>query len=65
VANPHYAAPVLPEYPLTAANVRRYKQRLRAYDAARLELRLATPEEIQRENSIVETSQPRILEFES
>jgi hypothetical protein len=63
--NPRLAAPALPKAPLTAAKVRRYKERLRAYDAARLELKVATPAEIQRQNSVSQTThRPRILELD-
>lgn len=63
--NPHAASPAVPKAPLTAAKVRRYKERLRAYDAARIELNLATPAEVQQENSIAKRAHlVRVLEFE-
>jgi len=40
--NPRAALPAVPKAPLTAAKVRLYKERLRAYDAARIKLNLAT-----------------------
>jgi hypothetical protein len=49
---------------LTVAALHRYKDRLRAFDAARLELKLASPAQIQRENSAVGTVLlPRTLRF--
>jgi len=62
--NPQRAAPALPARGLTVARLHRYKERLRAFDVARLELKLATPAQIQRENSAVGTPiRPRILRF--
>ena len=62
--NPNQAAPALPKSGFTAARLHRYKERLRAFDAARLELKLVTPVQLQRENSAVRTSfRPRILRF--
>lgn len=63
--NPRAARPTLPNAPLTAAKVRRYKERLRAYDAARIELNLAKPAEVQQENSVAKRAHlVRVLEFE-
>lgn len=62
--NPQQAAPALPTTSLTVTKLHRYKDRLRAYDAARLELKLASPAQIQRENSATESAfKPRIVEF--
>ena len=62
--NPQQAAPALSTKRLTVAALHRYKERLRAFDAARLELKLASPAMIQRENSAVGTaSHSRILRF--
>ncbi|MEO7799438.1 MAG: hypothetical protein ABIY47_17115 [Opitutaceae bacterium] len=62
--NPQQSAPALPTTALTLAKLHRYKERLRAFDAARLELKLASPVQIQRENSAVKTAfRPRIVRF--
>lgn len=62
--NPQQAAPALPKTSLTVAKLHRYKDRLRAYDAARLELNLASPARIQRENSAAGSAfRPRIVKF--
>lgn len=62
--NPQQAAPALPKTSLTVAKLHRYKDRLRAYDAARIELNLASPARIQRENSVAGSAfKPRILKF--
>lgn len=62
--NPQQAAPALPKTALTVTKLHRYKERLRAYDAARLELKLASPSQIQRENSAAGTAfRPRIVRF--
>lgn len=62
--NPQQAAPALPATSLTVAKLHRYKDRLRAYDAARLELKLASPAQIQRENSASGSAfKPRIVQF--
>lgn len=62
--NPQQSAPALPKTALTVAKLHRYKERLRAYDAARIELKLASPAQIQRENSAVGTAfRPRIVRF--
>ncbi len=48
----------------TVAQLHDYKDQLRAWDAARMELGLATPEQIQRENSAIPLGvRPRILKF--
>ena len=63
--NPRAARPAVPKSPLTSEKIRRYKQRLRAYDAARIELNLATPAEVQQENSLAKREhRVRVLEFE-
>jgi len=51
--NPQRTAPALPKTDLTVAKLHRYKERLRAFDAARLELNLTSPAKVQRENSAV------------
>lgn len=62
--NPQQAAPALSTKRLTVARLHRYKDALRAFDAARLELKLASPAKIQRENSAVGTAlHSRILRF--
>ena len=62
--NPRRPVPALPTRMMTVAALHRYKDRLRAFDAARLELELASPAQIQRENSAVGTAlRPRILRF--
>jgi hypothetical protein len=62
--NPQQPAPALPKASLTVATLHRYKDRLRAYDAARQELKLASPEQIQAENSAVgKAFRPRIVRF--
>ena len=62
--NPLRAAPALPKTALTAAKLHRYKEQLRAFDAARLALKLAKPSQVQRENSAVRPAlRPRILQF--
>jgi len=62
--NPQQSAPALPKTALTVEKLHRYKERLRAYDAARIELKLASPAQIQRENSAVGTAfRPRIVRF--
>ena len=62
--NPQRTAPALPKTNLTVATLHRYKVRLRAYDAARLELKLTTPAKAQRENSAVGAAlRPRIVQF--
>jgi hypothetical protein len=62
--NPQLPAPTLPKAALTVEKLHRYKDRLRAYDAARLELRLVSPAQMQRENSAVGISlRPRIVQF--
>lgn len=62
--NPQQSAPALPKTSLTVAKLHRYKDRLRAYDAARLELNLTTPARIQSENSAAGSAfKPRILKF--
>jgi hypothetical protein len=62
--NPQQSAPALPATTLTLAKLHRYKERLRAFDAARIELKLASPAQIQRENSAVKTAvRPRIVQF--
>lgn len=62
--NPQQPPPALPKTSLTVASLHRYKDRLRAYDAARLELNLASPARIQRENSAAGTAfRPRIVRF--
>jgi hypothetical protein len=62
--NPQLPAPALPKTTLTVAKLHRYKDRLRAFDAARLKLSLASPAQIQRENSAVGRSlRPRVLQF--
>jgi hypothetical protein len=62
--NPQLRPPALPKTALTVAKLHRYKERLRAYDAARLALKLASPAQIQRENSAVGTAfRPRIVRF--
>ncbi|MGA3007865.1 MAG: hypothetical protein ABSE59_08240 [Opitutaceae bacterium] len=62
--NPQLLPPALPKTALTVAKLHRYKERLRAYDAARLTLKLVSPAQIQRENSAVGTAfRPRILRF--
>ncbi len=62
--NPRHSAPALPKTSLTVAKLHRYKDRLRAYDAARLELKLASSVQVQRENSAAGTAfKPRIVKF--
>ena len=62
--NPRQTAPALPKTSLTVAKLHRYKDQLRAFDAARLELKLASPAQVQRENSAVGTAfRPRIVQF--
>jgi hypothetical protein len=62
--NPQLLPPAFPKAALTVAKLHRYKERLRAYDAARLALKLASPAQIQRENSAVGTAfRPRIVRF--
>jgi hypothetical protein len=62
--NPQQVAPALSTTGLTVARLHRYKDKLRAYDRARLKLKLATPAEIQRENSATGPAfRPRILRF--
>jgi hypothetical protein len=62
--NPQWPAPALSMRKVSIATLHRYKDRLRAFDAARLELRLASPAQIQRENSAVGTAvRPRVLRF--
>jgi hypothetical protein len=62
--NPQRSAPALPKTALTVAKLHRYKDRLRAFDAARLELKLSTPAQVQRENSAAGIArQPRIRQF--
>lgn len=62
--NPQLPPPLLSTRRLTLRQLHRYKEQLRAYDAARLELNLATPAEIQRENSAVPRAfRPRVLLF--
>lgn len=62
--NPQQASPALPAGSLTVAQLHRYKDRLRAYDAARLELDLASPAQIQHENSAAGSAfKPRIVRF--
>ena len=62
--NPRQVAPALPKTSLTVAKLHRYKDQLRAFDSARLELKLASPDQVQRENSAVGTAfRPRIVQF--
>jgi len=62
--NPQRPAPALSLAALTVDQLHRYKEQLRAFDAARLQLKLATAEQIQRENSAAGVaSRPRILQF--
>jgi|GEM_PF-5264776 len=62
--NPQRTAPALPKTELTVAKLHRYKDRLRAFDAARLELKLTSPAKVQRENSAVGAAlRPRIMQF--
>ena len=62
--NPRRPVPALTTRMLTVAALHRFKDRLRAFDAARLELKLASPAQIQRENSAVGTVlRPRTLRF--
>ena len=62
--NPQWPAPALSLQKVTVATLHRYKERLRAFDAARLELKLASPAQLQRENSAVGTAvRPRVLRF--
>lgn len=62
--NPQRTAPALPKTELTVAKLHRYKDRLRAFDAARLELKLTSPAKVQRENSAVGAAfRPRIVQF--
>jgi len=63
--NPDQTPPVLPSKNLTVAGLHRYKAALRAYDAARLDLKLASPAQIQKENSGVgaASQRRRILRF--
>ena len=42
---------------------REYRGAVRSYDAARIELKIATPEEINRKNSIFGASRPRLINF--
>ena len=62
--NPQRTAPALSTKRLTVAGLHRYKDALRAFDAVRLELKIASPAQIQRENSAVGTAfHSRILRF--
>ncbi len=62
--NSRLAPPRLSIESATPRALHRYKQQLRAFDAARLEMKLASAAEIQRENSAVATAvRPRILRF--
>ena len=62
--NPELTAPALPKAELTVAKLHRYKDRLRAFDAARLELKLISAAKLQRENSAVGSAfRPRIVQF--
>ena len=62
--DPHWPAPAFSVRKVTVAALHRYKDRLRAFDAARLELNLASPAQIQRENSAVGAAmRPRVLRF--
>lgn len=64
--NPHWRPARFEPETLTVRKLHDYKDQLRAFDAARMELGLATPEHIQRENSIVPPGvRPRILKFSS
>jgi hypothetical protein len=62
--NPQLPPPLLSTKRLTLRQLHRYKKQLRAFDAVRLEMNLATPARIQRENSAVAPAfRPRILRF--
>jgi hypothetical protein len=62
--NPQQSAPALSLKSLTVEQLHRYKEQLRAFDAARLQLKLATTDQIQRENSAVgSASHAQILQF--
>lgn len=62
--NPQWPAPALSMQKVTVSALHRYKDRLRAFDAARLQLKLASPAQIQRENSAVGAAvRPRVLRF--
>jgi hypothetical protein len=62
--NPQLPPPLLSTKRLTLRQLHRYKRQLRAFDAVRLEMNLATAAEIQRENSaVVPAYRPRILRF--
>jgi hypothetical protein len=55
--------PVFPDV-ITAASIVEYKAQCRVWDAARIKFGIATPEEVQRENSAVPRAQnSRILHF--
>jgi hypothetical protein len=63
--DPQYLPPK-PEFPeeITAASVAEYKAQCRVWDAARIKFGVATPEQVQRENSAVPSAQnSRILRF--
>lgn len=62
--NPRLPTPGFPKTEITADDVRAYKQTLRAYDQARLELRLVTAKQLTEENSAVPAAKnPRILRY--
>jgi hypothetical protein len=61
--NPHWVPPSFDPETVTVRELHEYKDRLRAWDAARMELGLATPQQIQRENSVGPAINSRILHF--
>jgi hypothetical protein len=65
MTNPEYLTPK-PVFPavITAESIAAYKGDCRVWDAARIKFGVATPEQVQRENSAVpRASHSRILHF--
>ena len=64
--NPHLRCPRLDLENVTPARVADHKHTTRAWDIARIELKLVTPAEVSRENSAIRFlpgDSPRILNF--
>ncbi len=61
--NPHWRPVPFDPATLTVRKLHEYKDQLRAWDTARMELGLATPGQIQRENSVGPAINSRILHF--
>lgn len=63
--NPSLPFPALNESRVTAATVRQWKMRGRAYDEAQLRLGLVTPAEVQHRNSAlrIKPGESRIVRF--